>query len=219
MKIETIIALIIGTVAMYFLMFALRKFYGISSKKLLVVAPFLTIAGAIGACLLYFVENFEWGGISFYGSILLIPILFIPFALLIKTSYGDLMDLCAPSVCVMLAINKVNCVVTGCCKGMILYTNADGNPVRFPSQIVELVTALLIMVCLILMIRKRRFRGSIYAWLFIIYGVSRSLLNLLRETKPFVWIIPAGNFWSIVAIAAGILWIILAKKAKGKRTR
>ena len=175
--------------------------------KLAVTAPVLTVCGTFGAYLLYFIENMKWGGISFYGSLFVIPVLFIPFSFLIKEKYGELLDYCAPSVCIMLAINKINCLRTGCCKGMALHTFEDGSVRRFPSQLVELIVAIVIAVILMVFIKKGKFSRMIYPMFLIIYGVCRFGLNLLRETTPFIWNLPAGNFWSLISILIGGFWI------------
>ena len=187
--------------------------------KLAVTAPVLTVCGTFGAYLLYFIENMKWGGISFYGSLFVIPVLFIPFSFLIKEKYGELLDYCAPSVCIMLAINKINCIRTGCCKGMVLHTLDDGSVTRFPSQVVELLTALAIAALLMFFIKKCRFSSIIYPVFLLIYGVLRFGLNLLRETTPFALGLPAGNFWSIIAILIGGAWlgiyIVCTKRKSG----
>ncbi|MBQ7670615.1 MAG: prolipoprotein diacylglyceryl transferase [Clostridia bacterium] len=220
MKPEIIIAISIGTVAMFGVMAFCRRWYkSISLIKLLIAAPLLTASGTVGAYLLFFVENGEFGGISFYGSLFLIPVLFIPVSLLLRTKFGELTDLCAPSVALMLAINKINCIRTNCCKGMVIGEDSNGNEIRFPSQIVELVAALAIMAILIYFMSKEKFRKEMYPAFLVIYGVVRFGLNLLRETSPFVWILPAGNFWSLVAIAAGILWIAVYRFVKKRKAK
>ena len=212
MKPEIIAAITAGTFVMFGIMMICRiwRKKEIPVWKLAVMAPVLTMCGTFGAYLLYFIENMKWGGISFYGSLFVIPVLFVPFAFLIKVRYGVLLDYCAPAVCIMLAINKINCLRTGCCRGIVLRHIADGSAVRFPSQIVELCTALVIMVVLILLISRKKMRTMIYPLFLIIYGVTRFGWNLLRETKPFIMNLPAGNFWSLVAILIGSVWLVIA---------
>ena len=57
---------------------------------------------------------------------------------------------------------------------------------------------------------QKWFKGRLYGVYFLIYGVLRFALNFLRRgTTPFVWIIPAGHFWSLISIGLGITWILL----------
>lgn len=209
---ELIKAVSIGTVLMLGILMICRRWYLFPLWKTIATAPILTLCGVLGVKVLFFIENGTWKGLSFYGAVLLIPILFLIVARLIKLPYSQLLDNCAPAVCVMLAWMKVECVTTGCCKGRVLFENAAGEAVRFPSQITELVNALVIMVILMLIMRKPKHRGKIYPLFMVIYGGTRFIWNLFRETNPFIWILPAGNFWSLISIAVGLVWLLVLRK-------
>lgn len=86
-------------------------------------------------------------------------------------------------------------------------TSAQIYYFRFPSQIVESLMGLFIAVALLRMFLRGKQEGKLYPLFLVIYGVLRFLLNLLRVTEPFVWILPAGNFWSLISIAAGLLML------------
>ncbi|MBQ7647129.1 MAG: prolipoprotein diacylglyceryl transferase, partial [Clostridia bacterium] len=218
-KPEIIAALVIGTVLMFGIMLLCRMWHKeISITKLVFAAPLLTLSGTFGAYLMFYVENGKWGGISFYGSVFVIPVLFLAVAFGLGVKYGNLIDISAPSVCIMLAINKINCIRTGCCKGMALSTDEQGNVTRFPSQIVELCTVLIIMAVLIFIIKKGKLKGLIYPLFMIVYGTTRFGLNLLREVnEPFKLGLSAGCFWSVIAVIIGAIWIaayFIAQKKK-----
>lgn len=115
----------------------------------------------------------------------------------------------------MLAILKMQCAVNGCCVGILLTITADGTYIRFPSQIIELLNALVLMVILLWLIRKGTWQGRIYPIYMLLYGITRFILNLLRDTKPFLLGLPAGNFWSLVAIVIALIWLRLAHPQKG----
>lgn len=177
--------------------------------KTAVLSVVLAGAGYGGAKLMYMIEaGGSTAGRSFFGALLFVPPLMVLAAWLLRMPPGDALDLCAPGECIMLALLKVKCIQDGCCYGRVL--TADG--VRFPSQIVEMLHALLLCAVLLMMIRKGKNRGRVYAWYMILYGAGRFLLNLLRETAPFLWILSAGNFWSLVAMAVGCAWLYLLKK-------
>ena len=193
---ELIAFLAIGTVLMIGVMLICRRWRPNAVWVILCIAVLLTIAGVISVRLMYFIESGRWGGLSFFGAVLFVPVLFILVKLLFHMPYGELMDLCAPAECVMLALMKVQCLIFNCCKGRVLSVDASGTEIRFPSQIVELVFALLLMIVLVLLLRNKINTGKIYPYYMVFYGTGRFMLNLLRETSPFIWILPAGNFWS-----------------------
>ena len=131
--------------------------------------------------------------------------------LLVKVSYSTLMDLCAPSESLMLAFMKTDCFISDCCIGKYL----PKLGFQFPSQLVELVITLFIMIALMKIEKNKKNQGTIYAWYLILYGATRFVLNWFRYgVKPFVWILPAGNFWSVIAVIIGILWLMVVKNAK-----
>lgn len=177
------------------------------------LAIFLTIAGTLGTYLLFFIENHWIGGTSFFGAVFLVPLLFVIVAKLLRLQYGVAMDLCAPAECAMLVIMKIQCVISGCCEGRTLYLFGDMNAFVFPSQIAELLNALIIMIVLLWMSRSNRIQNVTYPWYMIIYGCSRFVLNIFRQE----WIttdmfLPYGNIWSLVAITVGVLWLLVARK-------
>lgn len=192
-----------------------RKEYHLPLWKAIVFPFTLTISGVVGTLVLYFIETGQWGGISFYGSVFLIPILVMPTSFAIKTPYTKLLDYAVPQICLMLACMKVHCFISGCCGGILLYTTEAGREIHFPSQVVEIIVALLIMVLILFIDSKNIFKNALYGVFFLVYGLFRLILNFFRAgISPFVWILPAGHFWSIISIVLGALWIcfILLKK-------
>ena len=188
--------------------------------KLLISSVVLTGAGVLGAYLMFVLESGAWGGKSFYGAVFLPPLIMWLTALVLKIPVSHLMDLSAPAECVMLALLKVDCYLTGCCGGRVIgYSQMTGEAIVFPSQIAERVNAVVLMVILILLIRGGKKKGLAYPAYMILYGVTRFFLNLLRETTPFILGLAAGNFWSLISIAIGLVaWFIVSKMQKHAET-
>lgn len=212
--IERFIFIGIGTALMLVLSILRRKQYNLPLWKSIVIPFILTIFGVTGTMILYFIETGRFGGISFYGSVLLIPILLIPAALLMKIPYGAITDYAVPQICLMLAVMKIHCFVSGCCGGICLNSVKE---IYFPSQITELIVSLLIAALIMYMDSQKWFKGKLYGVYFLVYGVLRFALNFLRiGITPFVWFIPAGHFWSLISIGLGIAWILLYKSKEPK---
>lgn len=203
-----ILILAIGTVAMMIPMLILMKRYNLILWKSVPVAVILTITGTISTYIWFWIENLWFGGRSFYGAVFLVPLAFIYVAKWLKLPYLELMDLCAPAECVMLALMKFSCLKDGCCGGRVLCTTAEGIEVVFPSQIVELCNAFLVFLVLMILAWNWKNRGKIFPWYMIIYGATRFVLNWFRaETEAYAFGLPAGNLWSLVAIVTGIMWL------------
>lgn len=208
---QRIIILCIGTVSMLILMLLRRKYYPqVQIWKYPIISILLTIAGIIGAMFMYYIEAGKFGGTSLFGSIFFIPILLLP-VLFLRIPFSTLMDICAPAECLMLVLMKMDCLLSGCCFGKYL----PSLEIQFPSQIIEMLTFFVIMLFLLQLESNEKNRGRIYGHYLIIYGIARFILNWFRYgAKPFVWILPAGNFWSIVSISIGFAWLVAVSKCR-----
>ena len=181
--------------------------------KTVVIALFLLAVGTLGAYLMSWWEEGRWGGRSYYGAVFLVLIACVPFSRLLGIPFFKLTDLSAPAGSAMLALMRVKCYMDDCCSGRVIYRNAEGVATYFPNQLVELGVGLLLTVLLLTLSRKEKFRGTIYGWYLLLYGSARFVLNFFRwNLKPFLWIIPSGTLWSMVAVILGIIWLRYAAK-------
>ena len=215
-RLELIIALLIGAVFMCALLSIQMKWYKIARWKSVIVSLAIVVTGLIGAKILFFIENGYWKGRSFYGAIFFSPIVFYIIAKIIQISYLYALDFCATAGCLIFGILKIQCLIDGCCEGVILYIDKDYRYVRFPSQLVEFLSAFLLVGILMVLSYRPRFRGRIYPITLIMYGTVRFVLNLFRNdwerTQKLNLPLPWGNIWSLVAIIVGIIWLIVVKK-------
>lgn len=202
-----IYALAIGMMAMLVPISLQIKWYKIKWWKSLLVTVVLTVVGTAGTYLMYFIENLQFAGTSFYGAVFLVPAAFLWFQKVIRIPYGVLMGLCAPAECIMLAIMKFKCNLDGCCAGRELFINSEGKAVVFPSQMVELVVALLLFAVLMVIAYKKENASKLYPLYLVSYGTIRFVLNFFRDTSVGSLLLPFGNIWSLVAIALGIMWL------------
>ena len=218
MKLRLLVMLAIGTVLMFGVILLCRRKYRFPIWKTAVATGLLTIVGTLSVKIMFFVENGTWVGLSFFGAVFLVPLWFLPIARMLRLPYRELLDVTAPAICIMLALMKVECLLSGCCRGRVLYETAAGEIVRFPSQVAEFCNALLLLGVLILLIFRGRQEGRIYPWFMVIYGGTRFGLNLFRETKPYVWRLSPGGFWSLVAIVLGIVLLVAFSKKDSRRS-
>lgn len=205
-----------GALLMTGVMLLFNRFYKVPLHLLLICAVMLVVTGMLGGMLMYFIENGEWGNMSFFGAVLFAPPMMYLVARIIGASPSAIVDMVCPVGMVFLAVQKISCLRVGCCAGKIVGYNTLGEAVRFPSQILEGAAALLICILLYWMVSEGVQHGRILAWGLIIYGTARFVLNLTRETTPFLFGLPAGNIWAIVAVLEGIVVLFLAKPKKEK---
>lgn len=227
-----------GTLLMFAVMLVIRSKERWPLWKTALLSLITLVAGVSGAKLMNFIENGSWGGYSFFGSLFLVPLVMLAAAPIFRRPAGELCDLSAPAVAVMVALMKVQCLIDGCCYGIALAWHGD-VPVRFPSQIVECVNGLVLMTLLLVLYRKGRFHHYLYPVLMVTYGVTRFFLEMLRmhslngirlfisdRLQPaFIPGLHPGQFWSAISIAIGLTLLLRARgryrglgKAQTKQT-
>lgn len=201
----------LGAVAMFLSMLLRKKqFPQVAIWKMVLLTLWLTITGVLGTMILAYIELGEFGGTSFYGAVFLVPILILP-AMLMRITYKDILNLCAPAECAMLLVMRFDCLDKGCCFGRYL----PALEFQFPSQIAEMVVAITVMITLIQMHRKDR-KVQLYPWYMILYGVCRFILQGFRYggTDPWMLGLSQGHFWSLIAVAIGTVWLLLCRSRK-----
>ena len=209
MNIVTLLALIGGSIARIPALYIQGRRKNCRTWKIVPLTALLTVFELAGTMILFYVENGYFSGMSYYGGILLMPLFCVIVAILFHIPYLDLMDMCGAAAGGMLAVMRLQCVYFGCCNGIEI-SLSDSVAFAFPSPIVELVTVLVLMCIVIYLGKYEKYQGKLYPIYLILYGSTRFVLNWFRSgNEPFVWILPPGNFWSLVAIAIGILWVML----------
>lgn len=187
-----------------------RKLLDTSLLKTAIIFIELAIVGYFSTALMSFIETGKWGGIRFFGAVLFLPILFAPIAFVTRIPLSKMLDTIAFPGMMIFAVMKFNCYLSGCCGGRVLWTEANGAPVCFPSQIVEGITTALLVVVLMILERKKNMSGRIFPIAMLTYGILRFGLHLLREPEgPYILGMQAGIFWSILSIVIGATWLLV----------
>lgn len=193
-----------------------NRFYMIPIWKLITAIVCMMLSGLLGISLLYYVEYGIWGGKSFFGCILMTPIVILFVSKMLKVPTNDLMDIAGPICAAFLAIIKINCLDAGCCEGIVLKMAADGTAIRFPSQIIEGVNGAVICIVLLFLQRKEHYRGRLAPIFLMMYGCTRFILNFFRDhlwsLDPFEKLglfIPRGHLWAFACIVWGLVWYVV----------
>ena len=222
-------AMFLGFVVMVVLMVLPRRraIYGLSIPKAVLYAFCVLVAGILGCKLLYVVENFKsvrqdgisFGGFSFYGAVLVVPLLVLLFRLPFRMSIGDAMDNAAVNILGMLGTIRIGCFLNGCCGGI---TGRIGAKIfTWPTQLMEAVCDFGILAWLLVSesMPGRPARGKLYPRFLVSYGIVRFIIEVLRDT-PKDWLgLSHGQWFSIVAVIAGICWTILSKGGFNKNAK
>ena len=191
----------------------INKYWKIPKKTLILGACLSVPAALAGSSIIRLIEFGTWRGLAYFGVILIAPVFMVLIGLLLKTEPKAVLDIGAPVACAVLPLMKLQCLITGCCFGKIIRRLPNGRVIRFPSQLVEMICGIALLFVILQIERSGRQRGYVYAWFLFLYGSSRFVLNMLRDTTPFLFGLSGGCVWSIIAICVGG-GVLLAKRRK-----
>jgi phosphatidylglycerol:prolipoprotein diacylglycerol transferase len=160
----------------------------------------------------------QQGGLAFYGAVLFCLVAAVIYLHTTRIPVLAFLDLAAPCLMLGYAIARIGCFLNGCCYGIptnlpigMVFPVVDDLP-RYPTQLFSMAAGLLIFAILEGVSSRIRFRGQVVALLFILYGLTRSVIELFRENSTF----GGGGVASLaalcVALAGGVFYFYLARK-------
>lgn len=193
---------VVGGCSMGVLMVRRRVRYSLSVSKALLFALLLAVCGLAGAKLLCFLENgFVWGGVSFFGSVFLIPPLMGLLGRLFGLRPGQSLDACTPCVAIMIAFMRFGCFLNGCCGGWEMALG--GFRFHWPTQAMESIGDFCILGMLLQMEERDAHPGKRYAVFLVGYGVLRFFVEFLRDT-PKEWLgLGHGQWFAVLGCLIG----------------
>lgn len=196
-------ALLIG---LWLICYARRKKYGYTAMQSTLIGIVTVVFGVLGTYLLGWVEAGRIGNISYYGSVFAVPLIMLPVSRFTNTPYGKIMDYVTPCGSAAIALGKIGCFFNGCCGGRMV--SFAGRSFCFPSQLTEMFVAIVITALVLEMEKSKAWQNCRYAAFLLSYGAARFVLNLLRE-HDVLWLgLPQGNWWSILALVIGAIWLL-----------
>ena len=206
-------------------------------QDLTTVILLTSLVGARGLYVLTHVEEFrgDWlsvvnpfqpdGGFGIAGLVLLGGVLAaIPVTVWYTRRKGrrvlDVIDLLSPSLALGMALGRVGCLLNGCCYGKacdlpwaITYPESSHlhalGPIH-PTQAYLILADLLMMAILMLVARRRRFPGQIFALLLLLYSPLRFFVEFLRDYEDSMivgrlgaWEVTTSQILTLGMLAAG----------------
>ena len=205
--------LVVGAVGMGVCLCKRRHLFRVSVVQSIVFTVLLTVTGVAGAKLLFILENIKetlesgisLGGVSFFGSVFLIPILMPLVGKLFGLTGKQTMDICGPCVAIMIGCLRVGCYLQGCCGGW----EACLGDMCFvwPTQAIDSIADFAILIWLLQTESEGRGEGKLYPMFMVSYSAMRFFLEFLRDT-PKDWLMMShGQWFSLVAILIGFVWL------------
>jgi len=191
----------------------------------------------------YYSQNlgaiFGGAGLSIYGGVLGATLFFWIYSRVTHFPFGFFADLAAPGIILAQAVGRIGCTINGCCFGKIcevgapswlpwgiVYTHPNsyaplGVPL-IPTQIYEIVFALVLFGVLRKLMGRLKPDGSLFLVYFISYSAWRIGIGFLRVGTPFVlgsFIFPFHQAQLIAIIILAVTIPILVVSMRRARAR
>lgn len=211
--------IIIGFILCCLLDLFRAKQYNMKWWEGLYISVIVFVFAVVGARLLFTVENFEyvlnegfklWDGVSFFGTVLFMPLFLLLFCKVFKKDFILLLDFVVPAVLVELASIRIGCFLSGCCYGrpaswgVAMYFQP--NVLRIPVQIIECVFDVFIIVTVLLYEKRNGIpSGMLYPLFLVLYGTVRFVLEFFRENET---VFTHSHIFAILSILVGVYFFV-----------
>jgi phosphatidylglycerol:prolipoprotein diacylglycerol transferase len=166
-----------------------------------------------------------FAGLSVLGGDVLATVSALAYLAWKKLPVFDVADVLAPSVALGEGITRIGCFLNGCCHGLpcdawFCLRFPDGSPSHaafhgatvHPTQLYAAAAGFLFFVLLSWLLVRRPFAGAVFAAFFVLEGVERILLDLVRhQDASVVWFeigmtpFTANQGVSVAMVLAGVL--------------
>ncbi len=160
----------------------------------------------------------DFGGNNIVRIFVYVPLVGLPVAKCLKIDKKRMLSLLSFGPLLVHGISHLGCMFFGCCAG---YPCSFGlyNPVyqdiRFPTQPIEALGAVAIVIYLILRAKKRSYvpDGKEYPLMLVLYGSSRFCFEFLRDNDKLLFGCSDLAFHALFMFAVGVVWLIMLKRA------
>ena len=159
-------------------------------------------------------------GLTIYGAILGAALGIWVYCKITKTKMGYIVDLMAPGIIIAQAIGRVGCLLNGCCYGTpttlpwgLVYTDPqsfgfNGGIPTHPTVVYEIIYCIIVFVVLMMLRKKLKPDGSLFALYLALYAAWRLGIDFLRGGTPFLFGLHQAQVISIIVLAITVPWMI-----------
>ena len=223
-----------GIIAAVLIGYARAPKFGIDRDHLVNILLFAIPIGIIGARAYYVIFNwssyqgdflriinFREGGLAIHGGLILGILTAYIVARYYREDFLDLADLAVPSIALGQAIGRW---------GNFFNSEAHGGPTDLPwavyidgtgyhpTFLYESIWCFLLFAVLMIISRKRKFRGQILCLYVILYSVERFFVEALRTDSLMIGAFKQAQVLSLCLIAVFVIaYIVLSKRTRIRR--
>ncbi len=206
-----LLLLILGTLFNMFWLYRMRQRLRMRWYALIVCSVLHTLVGVLSVKVFAFLESGDIGNMSLFGGVFFMPVAYWLGAKLTKRPYGAVCDVFTPCMIFTVMCARVNCILSGCCTGLLI----PGTQTRFPTRESELLYYVVMLILLIPRVDKDKNPGGMYPLYMATYGAFR-FFNEFFRTSSLEMLFHLSHLWAVIAFVVG-LSIYAETKARNRK--
>ena len=206
-----IILMSLSTLFMSVWLYLMRDRFSYKTYAIIPLAILHVVYGVVSVRIFAFAEkgfhSVNKGAMSLFGAVFLLPLLFYIDSRILKCKPQKVFDIFTVGMIFSVLCARINCIIAGCCKGIMFF----GTEHRWPTREIEVIFYLILMEIFVYRIRKDKTKGEIYPVYMISYGVLRFILEFIRESDQ-TGIFHRAHYWSSLSVLIGVVALLVVKK-------
>ena len=212
----------IAAIATFVWLFVFRKRLRMKWYAALIISLLHIVVGVACVKLFGFLESPSEpydGAMSLFGAVFFMPVFYFIGAKIFKRDVRTVFDLFTVPLVFTLACARVNCLIAGCCQGLVI-PFIHSHTVQWPTREAELVFYAAFLTFAVIKTVKDETNGTLYPVYLISYGIFRFIAEWFRVTNHSFGPFHISHLWAILSLIAGAsiyfeISPILKKKKRG----
>lgn len=145
-----------------------------------------------------------------YGLMFFMPIFYFALAKVLKREVNRLFDVFAFALMIRLIIGRVDCLISGCCQGVLMFGHES---IRWPIRELEICYYLIMVFIFSRKVIRGKTFGQVYPQYLLTYGLFRFAIEWVREEYVGqIGIFHLAHVWSLLSILAGGISLYVINK-------
>lgn len=207
--------LAVATAFGYFWISQFKEKLRIKEWMAFLISVLHTFIGVICVKVFAFLESGA-EGMSLYGAIFFLPVIYYVSAKLTKRSVADVFDIFTVCTAVTLLFSRFNCLIAGCCQGLVI---PGTDATRFPTREAEILFYVVLYIAIRKKVGKQKYSGKIYPYYMISYGAFRFVTEFFRESEIMFGWFHISHVWSLLAIAIGVVVVCFMNRSNRSKRK
>ena len=180
----------------------------------------LTLCGVLSVTAFAFLETgFDtdsFGNMSLFGGIFFMPLAYELVAKLSKCKTAQVFDILTICMIFTLMCARVNCILTGCCKGLLI---PGLSGILWPTREAEILFYLVMLFLLGRKVVRGKTKGEVYPIYMIAYGCFRFIVEFFRYSAHSFGPFHISHLWAVITFCLGLSIYVEINNQKRKIRR